>query len=64
MEFYDLKEDPKETNDVKEVEQSKALDFKNRLAEESAELESYVPGQEKIELSPDTQNRLKALGYL
>jgi arylsulfatase A-like enzyme len=64
MEFYDLKEDPKETTDVKEVEQSKALDFKKRLAEESAELENYVPGQEKTELSPDTQNKLKALGYL
>ena len=64
MEFYDLKEDPKETTDVKEVEQSKALDFKERLAEESAELESYVPGEKKIELSPDTQHRLRALGYL
>ena len=63
-ELYDLKEDPKETRDVKEAEPGRADDFKKRLVEKSAELESYVPGEKKIELSPDTQNRLRALGYL
>ena len=63
-ELYDLKEDPKETRDVKEAEPGRADDLNKRLVEESAELESYVPGEKNIELSPDTKNRLRALGYL
>ena len=62
--MYDLKEDPKETRDVKEAEPGRADDLNKRLVEESAELESYVPGEKNIELSPDTKNRLRALGYL
>lgn len=64
VELYNLNEDPKEARDLKGAEGARAKELQESLLDESAGLESYVPGEEKIELSPDTKNRLKALGYL
>ena len=63
-EFYNLKEDAKEKNGLKKIEKNKAMGLKKKLMEESSGLENYVPTQKKPELSPDTKNRLRALGYL
>jgi hypothetical protein len=35
-----------------------------KLIEESTKLKKLTPGQKKLELSPDTRNKLRALGYL
>ena len=63
-EFYNLKEDAKEKNGLKKIEKNKAMGLKKKLMEESSQLERYIPTQKKPELSPDTKNRLRALGYL
>ena len=63
-ELFNLKEDKSEQNDLKKKEQLIVEDLKGRLREESSALKSFVPTVEKQTLSPDTRNRLKALGYL
>jgi len=63
-ELYSLKNDKKEQNDLKEIEQLVLEDLKKELMEESSTLKHLTPKQEKLELSPDTRNKLRALGYL
>ncbi len=63
-ELFNLKEDKKEQNNVKEIEHLIFEDLKKKLIETSSTLRSFVPKKEKIELSPDAKNKLKALGYL
>ena len=38
--------------------------LKKKLMEESSTLKRFVPKEEKQKLSPDTRNKLRALGYL
>jgi arylsulfatase A-like enzyme len=63
-ELFNLKEDKREQNNLKEIECSLFEDLKKELMEISSTLKSFAPRQEKLEFSPDTRNRLKALGYL
>jgi hypothetical protein len=39
-------------------------DLKRKLIEESSKLKSLVPKKEKQELTPDTKDKLRALGYV
>jgi arylsulfatase A-like enzyme len=63
-ELFNLKEDKKEQNNLKEIEHLIFEDLKKKLIEISSTLRSFVPKKEKMELSPDDKNKLKALGYL
>lgn len=63
-ELFNLKEDKREQKNLKGIEPFIFKDLKKELMEASARLKSYTPRQEKLELPPDTRNKLKALGYL
>jgi len=60
-ELYNLKEDTKEQNDLKEIEQLMLEDLKKRLLRKSSKLKGFTSRQEEPELSPDTRNKLRAL---
>jgi arylsulfatase A-like enzyme len=63
-ELYNLKEDGGENKNLKELEREKATVLQKKLEEELSGLPSFIPKEEKLELSPDARNKLKALGYL
>ena len=63
-ELYNLKEDGRESKNLREVERDKVTDLQKKLKEELPGLPSFIPKEEKLELSPDARNKLKALGYL
>ena len=63
-ELFNLKEDKREQKNLKGIEPFIFEDLKKKLMEASSRLKSYTPRQEKLELPPDTRNKLKALGYL
>jgi arylsulfatase A-like enzyme len=63
-ELYNLKEDEGENTNVEAVERDKVTALQKKLDEELAGSSNFTPRQEKLELSPDARNKLKALGYL
>jgi arylsulfatase A-like enzyme len=63
-ELFNLYKDTGERNDVKDREKVLFEDVKKKLMEASSALKRVTPRQEKLELSPDTRNKLRALGYL
>ena len=63
-ELYNLKEDGRENKNLQGVERSKVTDLQKKLKEELSGLPGFIPKEEKLELSPDARNKLKALGYL
>jgi hypothetical protein len=63
-ELFNLKEDKKEQNNLKEIDQAMFENLSIKLLEESSKLKKLTSKQKKMELSPDTRNKLRALGYL
>ncbi len=63
-ELYDLKKDKGEQRNLEGVEKSMVDTLSRKLREITSRLKSLNPGKEKLNLSPATKNRLKALGYL
>jgi arylsulfatase A-like enzyme len=63
-ELYNLTEDGGENQNLQEVEREKATVLQKMLKEELSGIPSYIPKEQKLELSPDARNKLKALGYL
>ena len=63
-ELYNLKEDAKEQNDLREVDRLMVEDLKKKFMKKVSGLKSFTPTQEKLGLTPDTRDRLRALGYL
>jgi arylsulfatase A-like enzyme len=63
-ELFNLHKDQGEHNNVKAMEEVLFEDLKKKLMEASSTLQRFTPRQEKLELSPDTRNKLRALGYL
>ena len=63
-ELFNLKEDKREQKNLKGIEPFIFKYLKKKLMEASSKLKRFDPGQEKLELPPDTRNKLKALGYL
>ena len=63
-ELYNLKDDGKESTNLQGVERDKVTALQEKLKEELSGLQTFTPKEEKLELSPDARNKLKALGYL
>ena len=63
-ELYNMEEDGGEQNDLSASEQGVFEDVKEKLIQKTAGLESFGAQEVQQELSPDTRNKLKALGYL
>jgi arylsulfatase A-like enzyme len=63
-ELFDLHTDKEERTNVKDREEVLFEDLAKKLMEVSSALQPVTPRQEKLELSPDTRNKLRALGYL
>jgi len=63
-ELYNMEKDGKEQNDVKTSEQGIFEDLKKKLEQKTAALQNFETKKVQQELSPDTRNKLKALGYL
>jgi len=63
-ELYNLEKDAKEHNNLRKIKRHRVKVLKKKLMEESSKLKSFVPQKEKKQLSPDTRNKLRALGYL
>jgi arylsulfatase A-like enzyme len=63
-ELYDLAADPAEASDLYRSRRSVATDMARRLGEERARMERAAPAPESIVVDPETEARLKSLGYL
>ena len=63
-ELYNLKEDAGEKINLQDIERDKVTDLQKKLEEELSGSPNFTPREEKLELSPDARNKLKALGYL
>jgi arylsulfatase A-like enzyme len=63
-ELFDLLTDKEERNNVKDRDKVRFEDLEKKLMEASSVLQRVTPRKEKLELSPDTRNKLRALGYL
>jgi arylsulfatase A-like enzyme len=63
-ELYNLKDDAKESTNLQGVERDRVTALQEKLKEELSGLQTFIPKEEKLELSPDARNKLKALGYL
>jgi arylsulfatase A-like enzyme len=63
-ELYNLKKDGKESTNLQDDEREKVTALQEKLKEELSGIPSFTPKDEKLELSPDARNKLKALGYL
>ncbi|MBW1824640.1 MAG: sulfatase [Deltaproteobacteria bacterium] len=63
-ELFNLQEDEREKSNLKEINQGVFANLSEKLIEESSKLKKFTSKQKKLELSPDTRNRLQALGYL
>jgi arylsulfatase A-like enzyme len=64
VELYDLVADPAEAVDLSRSHQSIATEMAGRLAAERARIERTAPAPESIVVDPETEARLKSLGYL
>lgn len=64
IELYDVVADPAEAVDLSRSQPSLASEMVARLAAESARLEQAAPAPESIVVDPETEARLKSLGYL
>ncbi len=62
-ELYNLKEDAGEKTNLQGVERDRVTDLQKKLDEELSGAPSFTPREEKLELSPDARNKLRALGY-
>jgi arylsulfatase A-like enzyme len=63
-ELFDLHTDKEERNNLKDKEKVLFEDMEKKLMEALSNMQPVTPRQEKLELSPDTRNKLRALGYL
>ena len=63
-ELFDLRVDPGEQNDIKDAEALVFEKLSEQLRERVSDLHRFTPRQERLELSPDTRHKLRALGYL
>jgi arylsulfatase A-like enzyme len=63
-ELFNLHQDQGERNNLKDREKVLFEDLEKKLMEASSALQRVTPRKEKLELSPDTRNKLRALGYL
>ena len=64
IELYDVVADPAEAVDLSRSRQSLASEMAARLEEERARIEHAAPAPESIVVDPETEARLKSLGYL
>jgi len=63
-ELFNLYKDKGERDNLKDREKVLFEDLQKKLMEASSALKRITPRQEKLHLSPDTRNKLRALGYL
>jgi len=64
IELYDIVADPAETQNLARSRESLATEMAARLAEERERIERAAPAPESIVVDPETEARLKSLGYL
>ena len=64
VELYDLAGDPGELADLSRSQASRAAEMAARFATERERLERTAPAPESIVVDPETEARLKSLGYL
>ncbi len=63
-ELYHLKNDPGETQNLREREQHRFLVLKKKLEDIKNALPVYSGGEDATPVTPETSKRLKALGYV